>query len=350
MKRAIAFFIAVIFFSNICIAQSVQKTRIAVVATGGTIAGAGSSSTNAKYTSAQVTINALLEQVPGISEELTIIPIQISQIPSQNMNFETIVKLSHAIDSLFENNIVDGVVVTHGTDTMEETAYFLNLTVPHPNPIVLVGSMRPSTSISADGPMNLFNAIKLAANPDAFSKGVMVAMNDFIYGADDIIKSSTVNVNAMECPNYGPLGVMRSGTPFFFRNPITKNTINSDFNINNLPAVLPRVDIVNSYVSADDVVFKAVVAAGAEGVVISGVGHGNATNAIMSYAADVADEVIVVRSSRIFTGGVTVDLEDEFEGQVAAWYKSPQKARILLMLALTKTKDVDKLQQYFIEY
>ncbi|MBP5211010.1 MAG: L-asparaginase, partial [Bacteroidales bacterium] len=146
---------------------------------------------------------------------------------------------------------------------------------------------------------------------------------------------------------------MRGGIPFFSRNTLTKNTYCSDFNINTLPKELPRVEIVNSYVGADEMALKAAVAAGAKGVVISGVGHGNSTDALRLYAAQIANgpnPVAVVRSTRVLKGGVTTELEDSFEGEIPSWYKSPQKARILLMLALTKTQDPEKIKEYFVEY
>lgn len=350
MRKAILLYIVLALAS---FSLSAQKPRVAVIATGGTIAGAGATAASAGYSPAQITVNAILDQVPGLGDVAEVIPLQLCQISSQNMNLDVLVRLAHMIDSLFAGNLADGVVVTHGTDTMEESAYFINLTVPHPNPVVFVGSMRPSTSLSADGPMNLYNAISVASSTEARGKGTMILLNDYLLSADDVTKSNSVNVNAFECPNYGSMGVVRGGVPYFSREPMTKHTYNSDFDINTLPSKLPRVDIVNSYVSADDVAFKAFVAAGAEGIVVNGVGHGNATESIMNYAAQVSqksDPVVVVRTTRVFRGGVTTELEDSFQGQIAGWYKSAQKARILLTLALAKTKDLSKIEQYFIEY
>lgn len=353
MKKASVLLLALSFIANICFAQEVQKPRIAVIATGGTIAGVGATSTGPGYTSAQVAVSSLLENMPQLYSIADIIPIQLSQVASQNMDFGVLMHLAWAIDSLFTYGNVDGVVVTHGSDTIEESAYFLNLTVHHSKPVVMVGSMRPSTSLSPDGPMNLYNAISLASNPQAYAKGVMVMFNDYILSADDVTKTNTVNVDALECPNYGPLGVMRDGKPLFFRSPLTRHTYISEFDIKTLPESLPLVDIVSSYVGADDAVIRTLVALGDKGIVISGVGHGNATSAIINYASQAVkgpNPIPVVRASRVLRGGVTTDLEDSFEGEIPSWYKSPQKSRILLMLALTKTNDIAKITEYFIEY
>jgi L-asparaginase len=311
------------------------KSRVAIIATGGTIAGAGETKASAGYTPAQVSVNVLLEQVPELQEIAEIVPIQLCNISSQNMSFEICTKLALLIDSLFVNNVVDGVVVTHGTDTMEETAYFLNSTVVHRQPIVMTGAMRPSTSIGADGPMNLYNAVTVAASKCS-GKGVMVVVNEMILGADDVTKVNTTNVHAFESPNYGPLGTVRGTSVIFFREQNGEHTYKSPFNVTKLPKKLPKVEIINSYISADATLFEAAVKSGAKGVVIAGVGHGNATEAIMEYAAKVAKKgIAVVRSSRVLRGGVTTELENPFEGEIPAMYLSAQKARIQLMLKLS---------------
>ena len=241
-------------------------------------------------------------------------------------------------------------MITHGTVTMEETAYFLNLTVKHRRPVILTGSMRPSTSLSADGPFNLFNAVSLAASPAAAGRGVMVTMNDYIFSADDVTKLNTVNTMAFASPNLGPLGYMRDGKPAFYRESLSKHTFNSEFDIKGLTS-LPEVEIILSYAFASNVALKALIDAGVKGVVIAGVGHGN-------YNRDIAGElewgyargVRFVRSTRIVTGGVDKAAEEFDSKYPVSFLKSPQKARILLMLALTKTNRSGEIQRIFEEY
>lgn len=343
-------YLSILLMIIISVSAYAKKPKIAIIATGGTIAGINESSTKAGYLPAQITVDAIINSAPQISEIADIEPIQLCNISSQAMNDITWISLSRLIDSLFATSSFDGVVVTHGTDTMEETAFFLHLIIKYPNPIVLTGAMRPSTSLSADGPMNLYNAVVLAASPDARHKGVMIVMNDYILSADDVTKTNSVNTNAFESPNYGPLGIMRGSMPIFFREPLLCHTENTDFSIKEIVA-LPKVDIIYSYANADATALNAFVKMGSKGIIIAGVGHGNFTPAIRVAAQKAHKEGInIVRATRIIKGGVTTELEDSFEGEIAAYYKSPQKARILLMLALTKTDDSSQIQDYFKKY
>lgn len=349
-------------------ANAAPRPRVTVIATGGTIAGSAASSTQAGYTPAQLSVQALLDQVPSLEEKADVTGYQLCNIASQNITLAHWLRLAVVIDSLFTNDAADGVVVTHGTDTMEETAYFLHLVIPHDNPVVLTGAMRPSTGIGADGPANLFDAVSLAGHPLARGKGVMVVMNNTIFSADDVTKTHTVHTNAFECPNYGPLGVMRGGEPTFFRASVGLHTTTSVFSIrafmgagdavpvtkgrpSEVAARLPRVEVVMSYAGTDAWAVDALLSQGVEGIVITGVGHGNYAQS-MQEALQVALHrgVAVVRCSRVLRGGVTTELEDWVDGQVAGYFKSPQKARILLMLGLSKTNNKAVLQQFFTKY
>ena len=330
--------------------QAEAKPRITILATGGTIAGSAESSTQASYQPGVLSIEQILASVPGIENIAELKGIQICNISSQNMEQSVWLKLHRAIDSLFKNDLCDGVVVTHGTDTMEETAYFLHLTVRHPQPVVLVGSMRPATSLSADGPFNLYNAVSLAATQNSQNRGVMIMMNDYILSADDAIKEHTVNTNAFASPNYGHLGYMRDGEPVFYRASVGSHTAKSEFNISGHKE-LPQVEIVMSYAFASSIAIDAFINSNVDGIVISGVGHGN-YNRPIAEAIDKACSkgIAVVRSSRIIKGGVDTAAE-EYDSKVpVSFYKSPQKARILLMLALTKTKDLRDIQRIMMEY
>ena len=326
------------------------KPRIVILATGGTIAGSAESSTQASYQPGVLSIEQILASVPGIENIAELKGIQVCNISSQNMEQAVWLKLQSTIDSLFKNNLCDGVVITHGTDTMEETAYFLHLTVRHPQPVVIVGSMRPATSLSADGPFNLYNAVALAAAPDSQNKGVMIVMNDYILSADDATKEHTVNPNAFASPNYGYLGYMRDGDPVFFRGSRGKHTVTSEFNISGHKE-FPKVEIVMSYAFSSSVAINALIDSNVDGLIISGVGHGN-YNRPIAEAIEKANSkgIAVVRSSRILKGGVDLAAEEYNPKFPVAFYKSPQKARILLMLALTKTKDPREIQRIMMEY
>jgi L-asparaginase len=326
--------------------------KISILATGGTIAGAGESKTSSTYTSGAVTVDILLQAVPEINAIARIKGEQISNIGSQEMNNKVWLKLAKRINELLASDECDGVVVTHGTDTMEETAYFLNLTVRSQKPVVLVGSMRSSTSMSADGPINLYNSVTLAASPMAVGKGVMVAMNDSIYSARDVTKSNTTNVATFRSPNFGPIGYVFYKKIRFYRGSTRKHTYNSEFSVENLED-LPRVDIIYGHANNSRTFVDAAVGAGAKGIVHAGVGNGNLYPETMEGLIEARKKgVLVVRSSRVGSGRVTLDAEvdDAKYGFVVSDSLNPQKSRILLMLALTKTQNTDEIQQMFFEY
>src|SRR5215467_10037246 len=225
-----------------------KKANIVILATGGTIAGAAASGTQAGYTSGAVTIDAMIAGVPGIDKLATIKGEQIANVGSQDMSFDILLKLVKRINELAAKGDVDGIVITHGTDTMEETAYFLNLTAKTDKPVVLVGSMRPSTAVSADGPLNLYNAVAVAADPRAQGRGVLVVMNDHIHAAHSLTKTSTTDVQTFMSPLRGLVGVVAYGKADFYNNPSWKHTTSSEFDVANVTK-LPRVDII--YASAD---------------------------------------------------------------------------------------------------
>lgn len=330
--------------------SSFAQPRVWVLATGGTIAGEAQSSTQASYRPGVLSIDQIISSIPGASQLASLTAKQVCNISSQNIEQEIWIKLWHTIDSLFSNNICDGVVITHGTDTMEESAYFLNLTVRHKGAVVLTGAMRPATSLSADGPFNLYNAIALAASPEARGRGVMVMMNDHIFCANDVTKGHTINTSSFEAPNYGPLGIVRDGKAHFFRENRFLHTYKSQFDLSAVET-LPKVEIVYSYAFASDAPLRAVIEEGAKGVIIGGVGHGN-YNRPISNAIEYAltKGVSIVRSSRIAKGGVDNSAE-EYDAKIpVAYNKSPQKARILLMLALTQSSDPAFINQVFESY
>jgi L-asparaginase len=247
---------------------------------------------------------------------------------------------------------VTGVVITHGTDTIEETAFFLNLVVKSRKPVVLTAAMRPSTALSADGPLNFFNAVAVAADPQAVGKGVLVVVNDWIHGASSLTKTNTTAVQTFMSPLTGIIGTVGYGEIEWNRGPVGKNTVNSDFSVTSSTA-LPRVDIVMAYENMDGTLINASAAAGAKGIVIAGVGNGNMTKpALDAIAALTKRGIVCVRSTRVATGmvGRDVEVKDDSIGTVASLDLNPQKSRVLLRLALTKTTDTKTIQRWFDEY
>ncbi|MFL6301130.1 MAG: type II asparaginase [Terriglobales bacterium] len=329
------------------------KPNIVILATGGTIAGAAATGTQSGYTSGAVGIDSMVKGVPGIEKLATIKGEQISNVGSQDISFDIMLKLAKRINELLPTDSVDGIVITHGTDTMEETAYFLNLTVKSDKPVVLVGSMRPSTAVSADGPLNLYNAVAVAADPKAKGRGVMVVMNDQIHAAHSLTKTSTTAVQTFMSPLRGLVGVTAYGKNDWYNTPPWKHTAQSEFDISNVTK-LPRVDIVFADADMSPDLIDASVNAGAKGIVIAGVGNGNMNKVSVDAAAGAVKKgVVVVRSSRVATGMVdrNVEVNDDELGFVASDELNPQKSRILLSLALLNaSRQSAQIQELFRTY
>jgi L-asparaginase len=325
---------------------------VVVLATGGTIAGAAGSDVQAAYKSGQVGVDQLLAAVPQTKKLATLRGEQVANIGSQDMNDEVWLKLARRVNELAAMSDVSGIVITHGTDTIEETAYFLNLVVKTRKPIVMTAAMRPSTALSADGPLNFFNAVAVAANKDAAGRGVLVVVNDWIHGASSLTKTSTTAVQTFLSPLSGLIGSVAYGVVEFYRGPVGRHTTESEFSLDGVSA-LPRVDVIMAYENMDGVLIDAAVAAGAKGVVIAGVGNGNMTaSAVNALAKHAKAGVVCVRASRVVTGrvGRNVEVDDDKLGLVASLDLNPQKARVLLRLALLKTRTNAELQRLFEEY
>lgn len=324
--------------------------NITVLATGGTIAGGGESATQSNYTAGKVGVASLVDAVPQLKNIANITGEQVVSIGSQDMNDEVWLKLAKKINA--DCDKADGFVITHGTDTMEETAYFLNLTVKCEKPVVMVGAMRPSTAMSADGPFNLYNAVVVATDPASAGRGVLVAMNDTVMDARDVTKTNTTGVQTFLSPNFGALGYIHNGKVDYQRSSQRQHTRNTPFDISNLDT-LPKVGIVYNYANASELPAKALIDAEYQGIVSAGVGNGNMYHTVFDTLADAAKKgIAVVRSSRVPTGSTTQDAEidDVKYGFVASGTLNPQKARILLQLALTKTSDPQKIQEIFNTY
>jgi len=336
-------------------AMAQAQTRlpnVTILATGGTIAGAAATGTQSGYTSGAVGIDTMVAGVPGITKLANIKGEQISNVGSQDMSFDILMKVAKRINELAKSNDVDGFVITHGTDTMEESAFFLNLTVKTDKPVVMVGSMRPSTAVSADGPLNLYNAVGVAVDPKAKGLGVLVVMNDHIHAAHSLTKTSTTDVQTFMSPLRGVVGVASYGKNDFYNIPPWKHTTQSEFDISNV-STLPRVDVVFAALDMSPEVINASVTSGAKGIVIAGVGNGNMNKGSVDAAANAVKKgVVVVRASRVTTGlvGRNVEVNDDELGFIASDELNPQKARILLTLALLGKRTPQQLQTLFATY
>jgi L-asparaginase len=333
-------------------AESPPVPRIRLLATGGTIAGAQTSGSRRGYKAGAFSIDALIAAVPQISSVATLDIEQIAAIGSQDMNEAVWLKLAARTEAALAQNEIAAAVITHGTDTMEETGYFLNLVVKSEKPVVLVGAMRPATAMSADGPMNLYNAVAVAAHPSARARGVLVVANDEIHFAREVSKTNTTQVGTFKASHRGLAGVVNAGRLHLYGPPVRRHTAASEFSLEGLTA-LPRVEIVYAHAGMGRELIDASVRAGARGLVIAGVGDGNLAAGALAAAAEAAKAgVAVVRSSRTGGGVIerNIEIDDDKHGFIVADELNPQKARVLLMLGLTRTSDARLLQELFFTY
>ncbi len=330
-----------------------KQPNVMILATGGTIAGSGATSTTTiGYTSATVGVERLIAAVPELAKVAHVTGEQVFQIASESMTNEHWLTLAKRVNVLLARSDVDGIVITHGTDTIEETAYFLDLVVKSRKPVVLVGAMRPSTALSADGPINLYNAVLLASSADAVGKGVLVALNDQIHAARDVTKTNTSTLDTFKTPEMGLLGYIQGNKPYFYRATLRKHTVDTEFDVSNL-SVLPQVDIVYGYANMGPVALDALIAAGAKGIIHAGVGDGSlAARMVPALTAARQHGTLIVRASRVGQGIVARngEADDDKLDLVVADTLNAQKARILLMLALTKTSSSKDIQRMFYTY
>ena len=328
-----------------------SRPRIRLLATGGTIAGAQTRGGRG-YQAAAFSTEALIAAVPQLAELADVEVEQVAAIGSQDMDETTWLKLAARTQAALDAKEIAGAVITHGTDTMEETAFFLNLVLQSEKPVVLVGAMRPATAISADGPMNLYNAVAVAAHPAARARGVLVVANDEVHFAREVAKTNTTQVGTFRASHRGLAGLVNAGRIHFYAPPVRRHTRQSEFSLAGL-AALPRVDIIYAHAGMGRELIDAAVRAGARGLVIAGVGDGNLCALAVSAAAEAARAgVAVVRSSRTGGGVVerNIEIDDDKLGFIAADELNPQKARVLLQLGLTHTSDPRALQEMFFTY
>lgn len=329
--------------------------KVGLILTGGTINSVGADRLDlAWYIEAGKRLGngELLAQLPELRTIAAIQEIPFRRMPSHALTDKDLLELLRRIHAIFDEDRADGIVITHGTNTLEETAYFLNLTLKTDKPVVVVGSMRPSSAISADGYLNVVNAVRVAADPNSRGRGCLVVMNDTIFNGRDVTKNSTYRVDAFQSRDMGPLGFADAdGKVIYYHRPERKHTTECEFDVRSAQS-LPRVDVVVSYVNADGTMIEAAARAGAKGIVSAATGAGRPTP-VEDEAFDRAyreNKVLMCLCSRVASGRVVRSPGLTKRGFVAGDNLQPWKARILLSLALAKTNDAAEIQRMFETY
>ncbi len=351
MRMFLKFLILLFCLKGQVMAQNLPT--IALLATGGTIAGSGTSASLGSYKSGELGIIELLKAIPNHLIKIARIQgEQISNIGSQDMTEEVWFKLAKRAQELLDDSRIQGVVITHGTDTLEESAYFLNLVLRSTKPVVLVGAMRNAASLSADGALNLYNALSVAIDEKSTNKGVLVVMDDNIFSAREVAKTHTTHTSTFKALNSDAIGSVYYGKTRYYMQPLRKHTMKSEFSLSQLKTPLPKVDIIYTHAGMTPDLFQASLNSHAKGVVIAGVGNGNVSAGFLKAMQEASKMgVLIVRSSRVGSGGVTSgEIDDKAYGFITSDNLNPQKARVLLQLALTKTNDKAKIQEMFEEY
>ncbi|MCI4231755.1 asparaginase [Dickeya dianthicola] len=340
-------FIIVLFF--VSSANSAGKLpNVVILATGGTIAGSAATGTQTTgYKAGALGVDTLINAVPEVKKLANVKGEQFANMASENMTGEVVLKLSQRVNALLARDDVDGVVITHGTDTLEESSYFLHLTVKSDKPVVFVAAMRPATAISADGPMNLLEAVRVASDKQSRGRGVLVVLNDRIGSARYITKSNASTLDSFRANEEGYLGVI-IGNQIYYQNRLDKlHTSRSVFDVRDLTS-LPKVDILYGYQDDPEYLYDAALSHGVKGIIYAGMGAGSVSVRGIAGIRKAQDKgVVVMRSSR--TGNGIVPPDEALPGLVADSL-NPAHARVLLMLALTRTHDPAVIQDYFHTY
>ena len=351
-RKSVDLGLAACVASLVLTAGAADLPKVRVLATGGTIAGAQASATDYGYKSGAYDVNSLLAAVPNLDKLAVITGEQVANIGSQDMNDEIWLKLGKRVNAVLASPDADAVLITHGTDTLEETSYFLSLVTKSDKPVVMVGSMRPATAISADGPGNLYNGVAVATAPGAAGKGTLVVLNDTIHYARNVVKTDTTSVQTFASINRGPAGVVHTGKVEWFEPMDRKLGKSTEFSIDALDK-LPRVDVIYAHANMSADLIDAAIRNGAKGLVVAGVGDGNMTTPALDVLSKAAKSgVVVVRSTRLPAGIVlrNNEINDDEKGFVASGELNPAKSRVLLQLALTQTSDPVRIQKMFYGY
>jgi L-asparaginase len=331
-----------------------MKPKVAFIGTGGTIASIGTGPLDIiDYGANEMMLHAaeLLAKFPEVNEVAEIIPVRFRNVPSYNIFFAEWKELATICDTLVrEHPDLAGIVIGHGTASLEETAYFLNLTLKVTIPVVIVGSQRPASALSTDAGMNLVNAFKVAGSPAARGMGVLTLLNDEIQSAREVTKTSTMRLQTFRSPDFGVLGHADGDKVEFYRAPLRRRYPDTEFNVASL-AALPRVDITYAYTGSDGAAVRAFIASGARGIVSAGFAPGFAGTADGEALREaVANGITVVQCTRAGSGRTFRGKRLREYGFLIADNLTPQKARLLLALALTVSDDPAEITRMFATY
>ncbi|WP_414475488.1 asparaginase [Microvirga sp. M2] len=332
-----------------------SKPRVAVIGTGGTISTISSQGSldfvDYMVSGTTLHVDELIRTIPEAAEFAELIPLRFRAVSSTALGFDDWRELALTVDRLaLDRPDVAGVVILHGTATMEETAYMLQLTLKTPLPVVFVGSQRPLNALSSDAAGNFVNAVRVACSPQARDMGVLVCLNDEIQAAREVTKFSTSRLHTFRTPDFGILGQVDNDGVNLYRRPLRKGAPDTEFDLRDLTA-LPRVDIVYSYVGEDGAVVDALVALGAKGIVVAAFPGGRLSPAQLQACTRALDEnVAIVLSTRAGSGRAMLDRRLQEMGMISADNLNPQKARILLALALTVSNERSELERIFATY
>lgn len=333
--------------------SEITKPKVAIIGTGGTLASvAGSPLEILEYDPDHgLDIDGLLARFPEVHRVADIVPVRFRTLSGYKIYFDAWKELAALCAALVRDEMrLSGIVITHGTSSLEETAYFLNLVLKVDVPVVLVGAQRPASALSSDGGLNLVNAVRVAASPQARRMGVLVVLNDEINAARDVAKTSTMRLQAFQSPDFGLLGHADGDRVSFYRRPLRRSAPDTEFDIRGLTA-LPRVDIQYAYTGSDGTAVRAFVAAGARGIVSAGFAPGFPGPADGEALAEAMRQgVVVVQSTRAGSGRAYPERWSRDGRFLSADNLTPQKARLLLALALTVTDDPAEIARIFATY
>ncbi|WP_019892343.1 asparaginase [Allobaculum stercoricanis] len=326
-----------------------SKKTIAIVATGGTIAGSGRIGESAQYQAGTLSVVSILETIPQINNlaELQVHPFCSKD--SNDITHDDLIQLKNFVEEIERDPNVDGIVITHGTDTLEETAFFLNLTLNVHKPVIMTGAMRPATATSADGPMNLYQSVALAANPNAIDLGVLVVIGDTIYSGRDLTKINSIKTDAFEVAAPGPVGYMQDDQVYLIHSPYRRHTHYSQFAHSTYPFD-KKVEIFYVHLNCDPDLLRYMLDH-YDGVVLAGTGAGNYPSQIKEVIQNYQGDCTIVRSSRLLEGAAfDSPIFDPLQKTIPAHRLSAHKARILLLLGLSNHCSKEQLRQLYKEY
>ena len=332
-----------------------QLPRVYLFGTGGTISFFAESRTdfaNYSYQGRQLTIHEMLARVPEAADVAEVLPEQVINVGSTEVYPNHWLTLANRINQQLADDVsASGVAVTHGTATLEETAYFLNLTVRDSRPVAITGAMRPPSAMGTDADNNLLDAIRIASSPNSAGRGALVVLNNEIQSARDVTKTDSYRVDTFQSGHMGFLGYSDSdGQVVYYRRPERRHTADSEFDLAGVDS-LPQVEIAYAYAGVEGIVVDALVDAGVKGIVAAGLGSGGSPSTFMAaLRRAVGADIPVVISTHVGTGRVLQTRRFVEEGYIVADNLHPKKARILLMLGLTRTSDHAELQRMMLEY